>query len=286
MTQDPFKAFWHRCPRELVADLRELDALIRKNAPKLAPVTQGAMLAYGAFQYRYATGREGTSARIAIAGRKSGISLYFNSVNEQGYIAEQFASRFAKGKVGKSCIVFKRLSDLSEKDLVMLIKLASRTKGAGETTTTKTASPAKAAKATKPSARATKSLSGGNPQIAKADGDAPVQAYIAALPGWKRNTAQRLDALIVRAAPKVQKAVKWNSPFYGIEARGWFLSLHAFTHYLKVAFFRGTSLKPNPPGPSTSKDVRYIDIREDDTIDEAQLTKWVKQACALPGWSP
>jgi hypothetical protein len=134
--------------------------------------------------------------------------------------------------------------------------------------------------------RATKLLSGGNPQIAKADGNAPVKAYIAAMPGWKRKVGQRLDAIIVQTTPKVQKAVKWNSPFYGMEDRGWFLSFHVFTHYIKVAFFRGTSLKPTPPTSSKSKDARYLDIRENDTLDEAQFAQWVTQAASLPGWTP
>ena len=133
-------------------------------------------------------------------------------------------------------------------------------------------------------AKPVKLLSGGNPRIAKADGDAPVQAYIAAMPGWKSDLGQRLDSIITRNAPKVRKAVKWNSPFYGIEDKGWFLSFHVFTGYVKVAFFRGASLRPLPPGGSKQKDVRYLDIREGDTLDEAQLAKWVKQASALPGW--
>jgi hypothetical protein len=129
-------------------------------------------------------------------------------------------------------------------------------------------------------------LSGGNPQIAKAEGDAPVQAYIAALAGWKRDLGKRLDALIVRSVPNVRKAVKWNSPLYGIEGRGWFLGVHTFTHYVKVAFFRGSSLRPVPPGPSKSEDTRYIDIHEGDELDEAQMATWAKQAAALPGWVP
>jgi hypothetical protein len=129
-------------------------------------------------------------------------------------------------------------------------------------------------------------LSGGNPQIAKAEGDAPVQAYIAAMPGWKRDLGKRLDALIVRNVPKVRKAVKWNSPVYGIEDKGWFLSFHVFTRYVKVTFFRGSSLRPVPPGPSKHKEVRYIDIHEDDELDEAQMARWVKQAAAIPGWVP
>jgi hypothetical protein len=125
-------------------------------------------------------------------------------------------------------------------------------------------------------------LSGGNPQIAKGDGDAPVQAYIAAMPGWKREVGERLDALVVRAVPDVRKAVKWNSPFYGIEGAGWFLGVHTFTNYVKVTFFLGTSLQPVPPG-GKAKDARWIDIHEDD-FDEVQMAKWVKQAAALPGW--
>jgi hypothetical protein len=126
-------------------------------------------------------------------------------------------------------------------------------------------------------------LAGGNPQIAKADGDAPVQAYIAAMPGWKRDVGRRLDALIVRNVPNVRKAVKWNSPFYGIEGQGWFLGFHVFTHYVKVTFFRGTSLRPVPPGESKHKDIRYLDIHED-KLDEEQVATWIRQAAALPGW--
>jgi hypothetical protein len=129
-----------------------------------------------------------------------------------------------------------------------------------------------------------KLLSGGNPQIAKGEGDAPVQAYIAAIPGWKQDVAKRLDAIVVRWVPKVRKAVKWNSPFYGLEGRGWFLSFHVFTRYVKVAFFQGASLRPLPPGTSKQKNVRYLDVYEGDELDEAQLAKWVKQAAVLPGW--
>ena len=114
--------------------------------------------------------------------------------------------------------------------------------------------------------------------------DAPVQAYITAMPGWKRDVGKRLDALIVRNVPDVRKAVKWNSPLYGIEGKGWFLGLHTFTHYVTVAFFRGTSLRPVPPGASRNEDTRYLDIREGDALDEAQLADWVKQAASLPGF--
>jgi hypothetical protein len=126
-------------------------------------------------------------------------------------------------------------------------------------------------------------LSGGNPQIAKGYGDAPVQAYIAAMPGWKSEVGRRLDSLIERAVPAVQKAVKWNSPFYGLEGEGWFLSYHCFTKYVKVAFFRGASLQPVPPGQSKQKEVRYLDVHEGDPIDEAQFVDWVRQASRLPG---
>jgi hypothetical protein len=129
-------------------------------------------------------------------------------------------------------------------------------------------------------------LSGGNPQIAKADGDAPVQAYIAAMPGWKSDLGKRLDALIVRNVPHVHKAVRWNSPFYGVEGQGWFLAFHCFTHYVKVTFLNGTSLQPMPPGPSKDKNTRYADIREGDALDEAQWGSWLKQAAELPGWVP
>jgi hypothetical protein len=126
-------------------------------------------------------------------------------------------------------------------------------------------------------------LAGGNPQIAKGDGVAPVKAYIAAMPGWKRDVGRRLDALVVRTVPGVRRAVRWNSPFYGIEGQGWFLSFHVFTRYVKVTFFRGASLRPLPPGPSRQKDVRSLDIHEDG-MDEIQVAKWIRQAAALPGW--
>ena len=127
-------------------------------------------------------------------------------------------------------------------------------------------------------------LAGGNPQIAKANGDAPVQAYIATMPGWKRDVGRRLDALIVRTVPRARKAVRWNSPFYGIERQGWFLNFHCFTNYIKVAFFRGASLRPVPPGYSKHKDARYLDIYKDGWLDEAQFAAWVKQASRLPAW--
>jgi hypothetical protein len=127
-------------------------------------------------------------------------------------------------------------------------------------------------------------LSGGNPQIAKADGDAPVQAYIAAMPGWKSDVGRRLDAIIVRTVPHARKAVRWNSPFYGMEGRGWFLNFHCFAKYVKVAFFNGTSLDPLPPGESKDENARYLNIHEDDQFDEQQFAAWVKQASQLPGW--
>ena len=127
-------------------------------------------------------------------------------------------------------------------------------------------------------------LSGGNPQIAMGDGDAPVQAYIAAMPGWKSAFGKRLDRLIVRNVPNVRKAVKWNSPLYGVAGQGWFLGVHVFTKYVKLAFFRGSALRPLPPGPSKDKHTRYLDVHEDDELDEAQLGSWLKQAAAIPGW--
>lgn len=129
-------------------------------------------------------------------------------------------------------------------------------------------------------------LSGGNPQIPKGDGDGPVQAYIAAMPGWKSEAGRRLDALVERTVPDVQKAVRWNSPFYGTPDGGWFLSFHCFTKYIKVAFFNGTSLEPPPPVASKSDETRYLHIFEDEAVDEDQLANWVKQASRLPGWKP
>lgn len=126
-------------------------------------------------------------------------------------------------------------------------------------------------------------LSGGNPQIAKADGDAPVQAYIAAMPGWKRDAGQRLDALIVRSVPGVRKAVRWNSPFYGVEGQGWFLAFHCFSRYIKVTFIRGALLRPLPPVESKDPNARYFHIHEDETVDQQQLAVWIKQAASIPG---
>jgi hypothetical protein len=157
-------------------------------------------------------------------------------------------------------------------------KPATRRVGATAAKARKAAPKSRTRKAAKPVL-----LAGGNPQIAKAYGDAPVQAYIAAMPGWKREVGRRLDALIVRTVPGLRKAVKWNSPLYGMEGQGWFLSIHCFTKYVKLAFFRGMSLRPLPPGESKTKNTRYLDIHEDDRIDEAQLADWVKQASHLPG---
>ena len=142
---------------------------------------------------------------------------------------------------------------------------------------------AKASKSTKATARKPALLAGGNPQIAKGDGDAPVQAYIAAMSGWKRELGRRLDALIVRTVPDVRKAVKWNTPFYGIEGQGWFLGFHVFTHYVKVAFFRGTSLHPAPPVESKNEGTRYFHIHEDDQLDDEFVASWIRQASELPG---
>jgi hypothetical protein len=155
----------------------------------------------------------------------------------------------------------------------------------------KKVSHAKAATRTATTSKATKVklLSGGNPQIAKADGDAPVQVYISAMPGWKSAVGKQLDSIITRHMPSVRKAVKWNSPFYASDKtfaeHGWLIAVHVFTHFVRITFFNGTALKPLPPGPSKMVPTRYYDIREGE-FDAAQFTSWVKQAAALPGWKP
>ena len=168
----------------------------------------------------------------------------------------------------------------SKKSAKVATKTAAKRDGAKVAKPRTTAPKSQSLKAAKPVA---KLLSGGNPQIAKGYGDAPVQDYIAAMPGWKSDVGHRLDALIERTVPNVYKAVKWNSPFYGIEEGVWFLGIHCFNKYIKGAFFRGAALRPVPPGTSKQKEVRYLDIHEDDELDEAQLVAWVKQASQLPG---
>lgn len=165
------------------------------------------------------------------------------------------------------------------------LSMAGKKSANGSAKSTSPASGAKNAtrKALPKSADGTILLSGGNPQIAKGYGDAPVQKYIAAMPGWKSDVGKQLDKLVVKAVPEVEKAVKWNSPFYGTEKDLWFLGFHCLTKYVKVAFFRGAQLNPAPPGNSKQKDVRYLDIHENDEIDEAQFIDWVKQASQLPG---
>jgi hypothetical protein len=175
----------------------------------------------------------------------------------------------------RRAIDFRQGDAVDEKALTALVRAAAALNASRGVKGKKTT----AVKSAKP-----KLLSGGNPQIAKGDGDAPVQAYIAAMPGWKRDVGRRLDALIERAVPGVRKAVKWNSPFYGVEGQGWFLSLHCFAKYVKVAFVRGASLRPLPPGESKQKDVRYLDIREGEPLDEKLVSSWVRQASELPGW--
>jgi len=167
-------------------------------------------------------------------------------------------------------------------------KTKSKAKGTSRTSKPRnSASKLKAPSKTGAKAKPQKLLSGGNPQIAIGYGDSPVQAYIAAMPGWKRGLGERLDALIVGAVPGVRKAVKWNSPLYGVEdpGQGWFLGIHCFTKYIKVAFFRGASLRPLPPGESKQKDVRYLNIYEDDQLDEELVASWIRQASELPGES-
>ena len=163
---------------------------------------------------------------------------------------------------------------MAKKALKKSAKVAKKTAAAPH----KTAPKSQSGKTVKP-----KLLSGGNPQIAKGYGDAPVQAFIAAMPGWKQGVGRQLDELIERIVPNVYKAVKWNTPFYGIEGEGWFLGFHCISKYVKVAFFRGTSLRPIPPVESKQKEVRYFHIHEDDQFDAAQLANWVKQASRLPG---
>ncbi len=173
----------------------------------------------------------------------------------------------------------RRAIDIREGEMVDAAAFKALIKAATAANSGKVKAAKSAARAKKP----VKLLSGGNPQIAKGEGDAPVQDYIAALSGWQRDLARRLDVLIVKTMPGVKKAVKWNSPFYGIEGQGWFLAVHAFTRYLKVTFFQGTSLKPVPPG-GTAKDARWIDFHEGETIDGPEMARWVKQAAAVKGW--
>jgi hypothetical protein len=199
----------------------------------------------------------------------------------QGTFATIALARRAEISAIGACIISESsiLDPLSVGANAMAGKKSSKSKKVAK----KAAKPRKAA--TKSPSRKTSTpalLSGGNPQIAKAYGDAPVQAYIAAMPGWKSEVGRRLDALIARTVRGVHKAVKWNSPFYGVDGEGWFLSYHCFARYIKVAFFRGTSLRPVPPGESKHKEVRYLDIYEDE-LDEAQFVSWVKQASQLPG---
>lgn len=137
--------------------------------------------------------------------------------------------------------------------------------------------------ATRKTAARPKLLAGGNPQIPKGDGDAPVEAYLAAMPGWKQDVGRRLDELIVKNVPGVQKAVRWNTPFYGLEGRGWFVAFHCMTQYIKVTFFKGTQLRPMPPEASRVKDVRYWHVGEGEELDEKQFAAWVKQASKLEG---
>lgn len=136
-----------------------------------------------------------------------------------------------------------------------------------------------------PSPKETVLLSGGNPQIPKGDGDGPVQAYIAAMPGWKHDVGRQLDALIEEVVPEVRKAVRWNSPFYGVEGQGWFVGWHCFTKYVKVTFFDGASLEPVPPESSKDPNARYLHLHEDEQVDTDQVRDWVRQAAALPGWA-
>ncbi|MCC7333914.1 MAG: DUF1801 domain-containing protein [Pirellulaceae bacterium] len=170
------------------------------------------------------------------------------------------------------------------KALKALVRAAVALNLSKESAKVKKNAPVKKKSLVKPSATQPILLAGGNPQIAKADGDAPVQAYIAAMPGWKGDVGRRLDAIIERTVPDVCKAVKWNTPLYGIDGQGWFVGFHCITKYVKVSFFRGTSLRPQPPVASKQADVRYLHIHEDDEIDEQLVASWIRQASKLPGW--
>jgi hypothetical protein len=195
------------------------------------------------------------------------------------------AGKATKKAAGKRISTKKTMKKTAKKSAKLAKKAAGRKTAAGKRDAAKTAKPRKAA----PKSRSRKVakpalLSGGNPQIAKADGDAPVQAYIAAMPGWKRDAGRRLDALIVRTVPGVRKAVRWNSPFYGVEGQGWFLAFHCFTKYVKVTFLNGAFLRPLPPVESKDKNTRYFHIHEHDQLDEELVASWIRQAAALPGW--
>lgn len=180
-------------------------------------------------------------------------------------------------------MTIKQFENLKIRDLKIMAKKkvpAKKSIKKAPIRTKNSASPRRRAAAVKP-----KLLSGENPQIAKGEGDAPVQAYINAVPGWKQDIAKRIDAVVTKTIPEVVKAVKWNSPFYGMDGQTWFMSMHCFTNYVKVAFFKGVYLTPPPPSSSKVKDVRYLDIREGE-LDEKQLAKWVRQAATMPGWKP
>jgi len=160
-----------------------------------------------------------------------------------------------------------------------------KSKKATTSRTTRVVKPRSATSARSRASRPVRLLAGGNPQIPKGDGEAPVRQFIAAMPGWKRDVGRRLDALIVRAMPAVKKAVRWNSPFYGLEGQGWLVSFHVLTRSVRLTFFCGSSLRPEPPGSGKDPKARWLDIREDDAFDEARLTDWLRQAATLPGWA-
>ena len=213
----------------------------------------------------------------AVASRMLGSASEAEDLSAIGAERLALASRSINCNVGVNTMVGKTSKKLAK----VAKKVAAKRVAANADKPRKTAPKSQSGKVGKPAL-----LAGGNPQIAKADGDAPVQAYIAAMPGWKHDVGRRLDALIVRTVPDVRKAVKWNSPFYGIEGQGWFLNFHCFTKHVKVAFFRGTSLRPLPPGESKHEEVRYVDIHEDDQLDEELVASWIRQASELPGWVP
>ncbi len=143
--------------------------------------------------------------------------------------------------------------------------------------------PAAKARAPRAGSPAPKLLSGGNPQIPKGDGDAVVQAYIAAMPGWKSRVGRLFDALIVATVPEVAKAVRWNMPFYGAPGEGWHLGFRCFTKYVQISFLTGAALRPPPPLASKHPRVRYLNLYESEPLDEERLASWIAQAFQQPG---
>ena len=231
----------------------------------------------------------------AIASEKNYVSVHLMNIyanqDTQRWFVESYKATGKRMNMGKSCVRFRKLEDLpldligeavgrtSMKDWVAVYEALRRPLVGGR----ERARGGKLGGKSRKAPEKVVLLSGGNPQIPKGDGDAPVQAYIAAMSGWKSDVGKSLDELIVRAVPKVRKAVRWNSPWYGVEGMGWFVSYHVFSRYVRVTFLNGASLRPVPPGSGKDKDARWVDIYEGE-LDERQMGKWVRQAAAIPGW--